>query len=1007
METGECVLFLGAGIGYNLVNDAGENAPSAIQLARDLAKDVGLEPDSITDLSKVAKIVEIRKGRTHLETFLRRRLSNFKPDDAFKWLFTRRWRAVFTTNYDSSIETAYNLLTEPVQIPRIVRLTKDLANYDLRIDVPIFYLHGTVHDAHNSPIVITKDDYTEFSASRKQIFSILKSEFATSTVLYIGYSNKDPNWELVLSEITSEFGASRMPRAYRIAPDTDPLDVEILRNKNIETIDATLDEFHGAASIVLSKSTVDKLERIKSTIPSDLLPSFEKNAAPVARLLSSWTYVNQAPFQVEPNLKDYLDGNKPNWGLIASDMTFSRDLEEEITETLLDYATNPNAKPTVKVVLAPAGYGVTTLLMTLAVKLIKQQAGSVFMLNDAQQVEEGDVDFAASLFDKLPFFIIDNAADNIELINRIVSRYNSEKRPILFLLGARLNEWRQANRATLGTEFQIEPLSDPEINRLLAYLEEFSKLNRLAELDPEMRFSVIKNKHQQELLVAMKEATEGRSFDAIIEDEFRGIANPVAQRLYLIVCGFYQYGTYIRTGLLSSMLQIAEAQLYEELKGSVEGIVVYKTLNESRGLYVARARHRTIAGIVWERCGLLGDRENILQSAIEALNLNYGVDKAAFEDFVRSDRMISDIGTLEGRIRFFDKACRIDPKSPYVRQHYARMFLRSDKPDSALRLINEAIQLDPSVRVLHHTRAHILKELALTSTSDEIARRFLVQSEDGYRQAINMYQRDEYSYQGLAELYFGWARRGDAVGEQSEYLSRAEQVISTGLTQVTNRSGLWIVSSEIQNWLGDHPSRIQSLEKAVQQSPNSIVPRYLLGRAYRKMNEFTKAMEVLRPVIQHDFEEFRCFVEYALSQIYAGQSYSEAISVLSQSRTYGLRDPRYIATLGGMCFMNRKNDEANSIFRETDRRNFSPQDKNTIQFQPPNPNDLSLPLRIVGTVSSVQGRYCFIQPQDYAAFFCPGSKYNGISMKVGLRLSFEPSFTAKGSLANDPTLIEP
>ncbi len=294
----------------------------------------------------------------------------------------------------------------------------------------------------------------------------------------------------------------------------------------------------------------------------------------------------------------------------------------------------------------------------------------------------------------------------------------------------------------------------------------------------------------------------------------------------------------------------------------------------------------------------------------------------------------------------------------------------------------------------------------IETESEEIARRLFVQSEENYRQAINMYPRDEYSYQGLAELHFKWSQKCISDTEQADYLAKAEEIITTGLSNVHNREGLWIISAEIQKWLGNTPSHINALEKAVQVSPNSIFPRYILGRAYRKMQQPLKALEVLRPVIQQHFEEYRCFVEYSVALIHANHTYREAISILEQSKTFGLRDPRFIATLGGMYFMNSDFDAAEKVFQEANRHNFTSQEKNTIQFQPPNTNDLSKPLRLKGQVVNVLSSYCFVESRDYARFFCPGTKYNGIMMKQGLEITFEPAFTAKGSVANDPATLE-
>ena len=47
------------------------------------------------------------------------------------------------------------------------------------------------------------------------------------------------------------------------------------------------------------------------------------------------------------------------------------------------------------------------------------------------------------------------------------------------------------------------------------------------------------------------------------------------------------------------------------------------------------------------------------------------------------------------------------------------------------------------------------------------------------------------------------------------------------------RDGLWIASADIANWLGDQPSRLSALERAVKAVPSSVIARYLLARQYR------------------------------------------------------------------------------------------------------------------------------------------------------------------------------
>lgn len=1004
IETGQCVLFLGAGVGFHLSDSFGDRAPLAGELAEELADHFGIDADDSNDLTQIATVVELRKGRAELETYIKKRLSNLEPDEIFKWLFTLRWRAIFTTNYDNGIQRAYDLLPNPPQRPIVITSTPNLRQCDPRFEVPVYHLHGSLFTVERPHIVITEDDYAQFREQRRMLFELLKQEFATSTIVYIGYSNRDNNWKIVLSEMAQEFYPSSLPRAYRIAPSTPDMENEILRSRNIETINANLNDFRDAVRVVLAHSNVDgdRLQQLRDIVPSDLKEAFDKNPAAVSRLLSSWEYVNQSPFNERPNIRDFLRGDRPNWGLIGSREIFERDIEEEIYNDLLDYATSTANHPSTKILLASAGYGVTTLMMCLAASLVREHAGPVFMLKPGQAVIEGDIEFACSLFTQLPFFIIDNAADHASSVNNICSHMKDAARRALFFLGERINEWRQAYSVPRGDEYELEDLSDPEIYRLLDYLEKNSELNALEPLSPELRYEAIRQKHGKDLLVTLRESTEGKSFDAILEDEFWGIHNSKSRQAYLIVCCFYQYGGFVRDKLLADMLEMSLTELYDVTGDATAGVIRYDLLDASSGSYGARARHRVIAAVVWERCGSLSDRESILQLVLDRLNLNYKSDKEAFDNFIRSDRLINDIGSLEAKIRFFDRACQKDPLSPYVRQHYSRMLLRSGLSDLALQQIDQALDLNPGLRVLYHTKGHILSEMALSIESLDIARRRMAQSESSFNQALSMNRRDDYCYQGLSRLYFGWARRVNDESEQTQYITKAEEIISQGLRSARVRDSLWIVSAEIQDWLDDQVSRIGALEKAVQESPNSPIARYLLARAYRKQKKPQKALAILDPVLRQDVNEFRITTEYAIAQIHMGKPYAEAIAILNLSTLYGYSDSRFIATLGGMLFLNGEFSKSEVVFNEARKRNFSSRELNTIQFRPPDPSSLNTYLKVRGTIVTVKAGYALVDSPNYPRLICPGSKFAGLIMKPGMQIEFEIAFNARGPLVDRP-----
>ena len=871
--------------------------------------------------------------------------------------------------------------------------------------MPIYYLHGRLFGPDKPAIIITSKDYAEFRKQRQMMFEILKVEFATSTFLYVGYSNQDPNWTMILEELRSEFYPSDLPQSYRVAPVTDILDQEILKAQHVDTIDADFGDFQKAAALALTGSRVspDALTRIQQSVPSELLAAFERSPAAVARFLNSWEYVNQAPFGAVPNTREFLRGDRANWALIAKKIPFERDLEEEVYDSILDYSTSSAKRPATRVVLAPAGYGTTTFLRTLAARLVSDRAGAIFMHKEGMPLVQGDIEFATSLFPKdCAFFFIDNAADHDGTVYTAIQHLRDTGKPALFLLGERVNEWRYARRGRpSGHEFLVEHLSDPEITRLLKCLEENNELNLLADLSPELRIAAIKQNYQQELLVTLREATEGKAFDAILEDEFRSIPTELGRRLYLVVSCFYQHGALVRDSLIAEMLSVPLTSMYNAISDATTGVVVFEEIDPSYGHYAARTRHRKIAAVVWERCAEPGEREEIILGALSRMNLNYRTDVKAFEDFIRSDRLVDSIRTLDARIRFFEQACQKDPTSPYVRQHFARMLARANQFNLALGQIDEGLKLNPQIRVLHHTKGLILSELAMTTESREIGRRRLIQSEDEFRHCLKDNNKDEYAYQGLATLYVDWAERTDDAAEAADYLAKAEATVSEGLRHVRVRDGLWIVSSRIQSIFGNKPKYMDALIKAASGSSTGTVAKYLLGRAYREAGEPMKALQVLKPVIEAHTDEFRVSVEYARAMEATGESYAKCIAVLRLSTLYGLSDPRFIATLGGMLFMNNEFSPAKEMFAQTFRREFPAFEASRIQFRPRDLANPTAPLRLVGRVAAVKTGYAFIDVPGYPSFFCPGSKFGRLVMREGLPVEFEPVFSAKGPAADN------
>jgi tetratricopeptide (TPR) repeat protein len=642
-----------------------------------------------------------------------------------------------------------------------------------------------------------------------------------------------------------------------------------------------------AASASLASNAIDDeyLSRAQKLVPTELIGAFDANPPATTRLLQSWTYVNQAPFSERHNLRAFLRGDRPNWGLIAAHEYFVRDLEEDLYNDTLDFATTSSVRPVVDLLLGPAGFGVTTLLLSTAVRLVQERAGMVFYLRPGAHIMEGDIEFATSISpEQRTFFFVDDAGDHRREVEAATQRLKALGRPAMMVLGSRLNEWRQLSGSPIGKEYELEELSDPEIERLIAYLARHDELGQLTPLSPALRTAAIRSKHGKQLLVAMREVTEGPGFDAIIEDEFRKLGSDISQRAYLAVCAFYQHGV-------------------------------------------------------------------------------------------------------------------------YVLQHYARMLAREKKWELALSQIDSAIKLKPKVRVLYHTKGKILAAMTSATESEDIARRRLVQSEAAFQQGLKMLNSDEYCLQGLAELYLDWAKRASTAQEGTDYIAKAEGIITDGLRVVRSREALRIVSAQIAQWLGNRPDHVKALETAVKESPHSIVARYLLGRTYRRGGDPEKARQTLESLVQEHPEEVRACVELAKTLLDLNEPREKAIAVLRLSTLHGYSDPRFIATLGGMLFLNGQFTEADEVFEKSVTLGLAPGDLHRVEFKPRDASDSTRPLRLCGKVAAVKNGYALIDVQGYPRVISPGAKWFGTPMRRDLPVEFKIVFSPKGAVADEPTAM--
>ncbi|WP_312645164.1 SIR2 family protein [Hydrogenoanaerobacterium sp.] len=978
--------------------------PDGKKLAKMIADNFLLPDVEEYSLTDVASYVEIKKnGRKELTNYIRRILADAIPDDSMKWIPSIRWKAIYTTNYDDTIQKAYNACKAPAQEYKTITHITEYDDFDNTHIVPIIHLHGSLFDGENiDNIIISQEDYVNYAQRRKSLFNLLQHCFVKNCVLFSGYSHNDPNFHTILADIAKEIYPNTIRKSYRIDPYTNDVNMAILANRNIETLKNSFSEFVTVAKSQLELRvalTITEKEA-KSIIPQDFWSLLDSSIVPLNRFFNAWDYVNQPRLSGKTDIFNFVRGNKASWDIILQNKYFSRILEETLVYQMLEYATEKKDKVNVCTITGAAGYGITTLMMIIASKVVQEKLGQAFFMRDGKKLNEGDIFFAYEnrLDDAKCFFFIDNAADHNNDINRIIKLSREQDKNVAFILGDRQNELASKGMLGKGDIHYIEPLCDIEIEALIGFLDSNQELNKLQYLQRDDQIASIRKNYNRELLVTIREATEGKSFDAIIQDEYHGINDPFSQEAYKLIACLHQFDVQVRMELLTSILDTELTDFYKRTKNYLKGVIIYDLYNAENSVYVARTRHRLIAQIVWDNCIMKSEKEVILNNILTKINITHYLDRKVFERLYRSDKLIDALPSLDSRMRFFNAACSIDPDNPYIRQHYARMLVRNEHDETALSTIEMAIKMDGSIRVLYHTKGYVLQQMAMRASTLEMGRKRVAQSEDAYQITMRLNDKDPYVYQGLGALYIDWAKKTDDINEETLYLSKAEDVLTTGLKKVYDKEAIWVELSKIDEYLDNTPGQIKKLKQAVALAPESPFANFLLGKTYSLHGEYDKAIKIFQPIFQSRPQEYRSSMEYAKAKVLkdngSQESIREAIAILQQSTLNGYSDAYFIATLGGLLYLDKQFSESESVFQEARKRE--------IQY-------ISLPLFIPqkwnissvfsANVKYVGGGYSFILLDGYSEVHCPYSKINEVIMKTGMSIRVNLKFNIKGPIA--------
>ena len=951
-----------------------------------------------------------------VQQFIASIFQEFKPADFHKLIPKFVWTAIGTTNYDLIIERAYEEVKERLQ--QIVPIKKNGERIEEKLRSPqnilYFKLHGCVTDINddNVPLILTPDQYVTHRKGRSRLFERIQDLAREFPFVFVGHSLNDFDLRAILLEL-AQLGEAK-PRSYLIAPNFGSAEERFWGNRRISCIKCTFENF---------------LKHVNETIPASFrgLATFQeqpehpvqKRFAVAGRVKPSESLITFLTRDAEYISKDlkilksdpraFYRGYFPDLGPIVNGFDVRRVISDDIlSEVFLTTEEERIEKQQFFLVKGHAGSGKSVLLRRLAWEAATQFDKLCFFLKPFSRPEYEPIFELYNLTKHRVFLFVDPASDNKDIIESLIVRARKDKIPLTILSAERHNEWNtecEDLEPYLTQSYELKYLSEKEIGELIAVLAKHGSLGYLEGKTLEEQRDAFSKRAGRQLLVALHEATLGKPFADIVLDEYKSIASPQAQSLYLTVCILHRLRVLTRAGLISRVHRIPFSVFKERLFKPLE-FVVFATMNSLIRDYVYLSRHPHIAEIVFERVLLdAEDRYNEYMRVISALDIDYSSDRAAFRGMTNSRHLMGLFENMDLIRQIYKSAKERSPEDPILLQQEA--IFEMNAPEGNLERATELLQKARNKMPWNMSIAHSLAELSLRKAdqaSNPVERNKYRKESQSISRAIaannpvSPHALHTLTKIGLEELE-EVMQEGDPITIERK-IAEVEKILNGALQQYDS-SYLLDAEATLNKLIEKFPQALEALKKAFSQNRRSSYIASRLAKMYEHMGQKEEAIGVLKECLETNPEDKD--INFKLGMMLAnilGANEAEVKYHLRHSFTKG--DNRYHAQFwyARLLYLAGEFEEANGLFGDLRAANIDerlkkqPRGKVTKEGRA---------VRFSGVISRVEATYGFVIRDGYGdRVFAYRYNSHGCSwddLKLQRRVTFEMGFTYRCPIA--------
>ncbi|MBG6158362.1 hypothetical protein IWQ52_004161 [Labrenzia sp. EL_159] len=237
VRSNQAILFAGAGVSAVL------GAPTWGELIDRIGDELGFEADVFRSLSAnyltLAEYYKIERGeigplRSWMDKNWNFSDEEIKSSRVHELIVELDFPTIYTTNYDSNIERAFELRGKKVR--KIVDVKDFLfRESDVR---QVIKLHGDFQN--DESIVLTETSYFDRLSFESPLDIRLRSDVLARPVLFIGYSLSDINVRILLYKLWQTWNSSphseHQPNSYVFLPQPNEIEEKVLARWGVKTL---------------------------------------------------------------------------------------------------------------------------------------------------------------------------------------------------------------------------------------------------------------------------------------------------------------------------------------------------------------------------------------------------------------------------------------------------------------------------------------------------------------------------------------------------------------------------------------------------------------------------------------------------------------------------------------------------------------------------------------------------------------------------------------------------